>query len=233
MSFVEKPLLTLICLCVLSANLFNNAYAEDESILVNTSLFFNESTFNESTKEKVDPVLVRALNQATRDETEQSIDLEALVWLSDMANRLEKRIPDPFYRVRLLKTIYSEAQKQSLDPQLVLAVMDIESNFNRHAISKADARGLMQIMPFWRNEFGQPNADLFNPLVSVEYGCKILRRYIDRYNNIDRALAAYNGSLGRTIYSDKVLKRLKSHWQYRQDAYDTNSEIEMALSRIQ
>ena len=152
MSFVEKPLLTLICLCVLSANLFNNVYAEDESILVNTSLFFNESTFNESTfnestKEKVDPVLVRALNQATRDETEQSIDLEALVWLSDMANRLEKRIPDPFYRVRLLKTIYSEAQKQSLDPQLVLAVMDIESNFNRHAISKADARGASNRSP--------------------------------------------------------------------------------------
>ncbi len=169
----------------------------------------------------VDPALVTALTQATQDIREQNTNLSALVWLSSMSERLEKRIPNPFYRIRLLEVVYHEAELAGLDPQLVLAVIDIESNFNRHALSRAGAQGLMQVMPFWKDVYGRPDDNLYNPLVSLRYGCTILRHYMDKYQTLDDALAAYNGSLGRTTYSSKVLRRLKSRWQFKQDQYDS------------
>ena len=173
--------------------------------------------------DSVDPALIQALYQATRDVKQQTTDLDALLWLSSMSERLESRIKDPFYRIRLLKTINAEAELAGLDPQLVLAIIDIESNFNRYALSHAGAQGLMQVMPFWKNVYEQPNADLYNPIVSLRYGCKILRHYLDRHENAANALAAYNGSLGRTTYSDKVLKRLASRWQFKTDVYSKNN----------
>ena len=176
----------------------------------------------------VDPVLVRALHQATRDEIAQTTDLDSLAWLSSMSTHLEKRIPDPFYRVRLLKTVYTEAHSHGLDPQLVLAVMDIESNFNRYALSSAGAQGLMQVMPFWKEELNQPDADLFNPLTSIRFGCTILRRYMDKYSNTENALAAYNGSYGRKIYSNKILHRWESRWHFKEDIYNSSKQINVA-----
>lgn len=138
-----------------------------------------------------------------------------------------KRIPDPFYRVRLLKAVRTEARRAALDPQLVLAVIDIESNFNRHALSHAGAQGLMQVMPFWKKVQGTSDDDLYNPLVSLRYGCTILRRYLDKHENPSDALAAYNGSLGRSIYSDKVESRLMKHWQFQADTF-TKEESKLA-----
>jgi soluble lytic murein transglycosylase-like protein len=166
-----------------------------------------------------DPLLIQALQQATRDIQEQTTDLDALVWLSQMSERLENRIKNPFYRIRLLKAIHAEAEFAGLDPQLVLAVIDIESNFDRYALSHAGAQGLMQVMPFWKDVQGESTDDLYNPLVSLRYGCTILRHYLDRYEDSSVALAAYNGSLGRTTYPDKVNKRLKSHWQFEEDIF--------------
>ena len=180
----------------------------------------------------VDPILVKALHQATHDESSQTTDLDSLAWLSSMSSRLERRIPDPFYRVRLLKTVFQEAQSHGLDPQLVLAVIDIESNFNRYALSSAGAQGLMQVMPFWKEVLDEPNADLYNPLTSIRFGCIILRRYMDRFSTTEDALAAYNGSYGRTIYSDKILRRWNSRWQYKEDIYDSSSLIKVAVGDL-
>ena len=172
--------------------------------------------------------LIPALHQATRDVQSQSTDLDALMWLSSMSERLKRKIKDPFYRVRLLKHIYAEAEKQGLDPQLVLAVIDIESGFDRHAESRAGAQGLMQVMPFWKEVYGRPDDDLYHPLVSLTYGCRILRHYMDRHENLADALAAYNGSLGRTTYSDKIFRRLKSRWQYQPDSYSSQQQTRIA-----
>ncbi|MFT7527077.1 MAG: soluble lytic murein transglycosylase-like protein [Arenicella sp.] len=136
-----------------------------------------------------------------------------------MSERLVKRIPDPFYRVRLLKAVRAEARRAALDPQLVLAVIDIESDFNRHALSHAGAQGLMQVMPFWKEVQGISDDDLYNPLVSLRYGCTILRHYLDKHENPSDALVAYNGSLGRSIYSDKVESPLKKHCQFQADTF--------------
>lgn len=169
--------------------------------------------------EQVDTQLIQALQQATRDIHDQTTDLDSLLWLSSMSERLTVRIPDPFYRIRLLKAVRTEARRAALDPQLVLAVIDIESNFNRHALSHAGAQGLMQVMPFWKEVQGASDDDLYNPLVSLRYGCTILRHYLDKYENPSDALAAYNGSLGRSVYSDKVESRLKSSWHFQSDKF--------------
>lgn len=173
--------------------------------------------------------LVHALHQATRNEQEQSSDLDSLLWLSSMSERLEKTIKNPFYRVRLLSTIQREAEREGLDPQLVLAVIDVESAFNRHALSHAGAQGLMQVMPFWKEVYGQPQDDLYNPIVSLQYGCKILRHYLDRYQDLRDALAAYNGSLGRDTYPDKVLSRMQKRWNYEGDRYSDQDATQLAL----
>ena len=177
----------------------------------------------------VDPALIQALHQATRDIREQTTDLESLVWLSSMSERLEDRIPNPFYRIRLLESVYAEAERAGLDPQLVLAVMEVESNFDRYALSHAGAQGLMQVMPFWKEVYGRPNDDLYNPLISLRYGCTILRHYMDRYPDLQDALAAYNGSLGRDTYPNKVLKYLARRWQYKSDRYSRGADPAVAL----
>ncbi len=164
-----------------------------------------------------DPALIQALQQETLDSSTNTTDLESLVWLSTMSKKLERRIPNAFYRVRLLSSIFQEAKAEGLDPQLVLALIEVESNFDRNALSHAGAQGLMQVMPFWKNEIGDKSDDLYHPLTSLKYGCKILRYYLDRHSNPSDALAAYNGSLGRTVYPDKVLSRLNKRWRYNAD----------------
>jgi len=191
------------------------------SALLFTLLFVGMST-GAHAESPVDPGLIKALQQATQDIHEQNTDLDSLVWLSTMSEKLEKRIPNPFYRVRLLKAVYNEAHAVGLDPQLVLAVIDIESNFNRYAHSHAGAQGLMQVMPFWKDVYGLPDDDLYNPLVSLRYGCTILRHYMDKYPNAQDALAAYNGSLGRNTYPKKVLGRLSRQWEFKEDRYSRN-----------
>ena len=90
---------------------------------------------------RIDPKLVMALKQAVRETTGFSNQLKALTWLADMSTRLEYRIPDPFYRVQLLKTVHTEAARAGLRPELVLALIEVESTFDRFAVSRSGARG--------------------------------------------------------------------------------------------
>ena len=174
-----------------------------------------------------DPDLVQALQQATRDTQDKTTDLDYLVWLADMSEKITKRVPNAFYRIRLLETVHKQAKIEGLDPLLVLAVMDVESNFNRFAESHVGAQGLMQVMPFWKKEIGHPDDDLFNPIVNIEYGCKILRHYLDRYKKPVKALAAYNGSIGRTKYPDKVYRRIAKQWNFKEDIYSNKPEDDL------
>lgn len=136
---------------------------------------------------------------------------DAQVWLTDMAGRLGEQVPDPGLRVEILTTAHQEAKRAELPPEMVLAVIDIESAFDPFAVSTAGAQGLMQVMPFWREELGRRR------LVSVRenllMGCTILRYYYDmEKGDWTRALARYNGSVGRREYSQKVLDRLRTRW---------------------
>ena len=161
-----------------------------------------------------DQGLALALKQAV--ETHDSFEdrFQAQVWLADMSSRLARRIPDPFYRVELLKTVHAEATRAGLKPELVLAVIHVESAFDRFAISTTGAQGLMQVMPFWKKEIGHPRDNLFRPQVNLRYGATILKYYMDQEkNNVEKALARYNGSAGQKVFPRKVLNALRTRWR--------------------
>jgi soluble lytic murein transglycosylase-like protein len=136
-------------------------------------------------------------------------------WLAEMDSRLEKRIPDRKQRLELLRTVHYEATRARLDPQLVLGVMEVESGFRKYAVSRAGARGYMQVMPFWVKLIGQPNHNLFHLRTNLAYGCAILRFYLDMENgDYFRALGRYNGSLGQPEYPNLVLAAWRGRWRY-------------------
>ena len=99
--------------------------------------------------ERIDPVFITALREAVNEPGMFEDVLEGLVWLAEMSGRLQHLIGDPFSRLRLLRLVHTESTSFGLDPQLVLALIEVESGFDRHAVSRAGARGLMQVMPFW------------------------------------------------------------------------------------
>lgn len=136
-------------------------------------------------------------------------------WLAEMSARLQKRIPDPAYRVELLTTVHYEATRAGLDPQLVLGLVQVESNFRKYAISSAGARGYMQVMPFWVDVIGRPEDNLFHLRTNLRYGCTILRHYLDiEKGNLFRALGRYNGSLGRAEYPNLVRTAWEGQWRW-------------------
>ena len=136
-------------------------------------------------------------------------------WLAEMDRRLEKRIPDRKQRLELLRTVQYEATRARLDPQLVLGVIEVESAFRKYAVSKAGARGYMQVMPFWLKLIGQPGHNLFHLRTNIAYGCAILRHYLDiEKGDYFRALGRYNGSLGKPEYPNLVLAAWRGRWKY-------------------
>ena len=140
---------------------------------------------------------------------------DAQRWLGEMDNRLARRIPDRKQRLELLRTVHYEATRVGLDPQLVLGVIEVESGFRKYAVSRAGARGYMQVMPFWVKLIGQPNHNLFHLRTNLAYGCAILRLYLDREKgDYFRALGRYNGSLGQPEYPKAVLAAWRGRWKY-------------------
>ena len=140
---------------------------------------------------------------------------DAVDWLTEMSRRLDRRLPDFRVRLDLLRTLHYEATRAGLDAQLVLAIIQVESNFRKYAVSSAGARGLMQVMPFWVNLIGRKGDNLFALRTNIRFGCVILKHYLDmEKGNLTRALARYNGSLGKPDYPNLVYAALRSNWQY-------------------
>ncbi len=161
----------------------------------------------------VDPEL-RALLRLAVGETDSFRDrFDAEVWLTDMSRRLAPRIPDQRLRVEILRHVHQEATRAGLLPELVLSVIEVESNFNPFAISSVGARGLMQVMPFWMKEIGRPGDSLFRVQTNLRYGCTILKYYLQRERgNLNLALRRYHGSLRDSSYPLKVNQALKQRW---------------------
>ncbi|MFV2031759.1 MAG: lytic transglycosylase domain-containing protein [Gammaproteobacteria bacterium] len=165
---------------------------------------------------EVDPELRQLLKNAIASDAGFEDRFDAEVWLLDMSNRLEPFISDPESRLNLLKTVHYEAKRVNLPPELVLALIEIESRFDRFAISVSGAIGLMQIMPFWLDEIGISDQNLFKIRTNLRMGSTILRYYMDmESNDLMRALARYNGSLGNQTYPNKIIKALNTRW-YKQ-----------------
>lgn len=138
---------------------------------------------------------------------------DAEVWLVDMDQRLSRYVPDPAERLKILHLVHEESHRFELKPEMVLAVMHVESLFNRYAVSRVGAQGLMQVMPFWKEEIGTSNDNLTDIATNIRYGCAILKTYLKReQGNMMRALARYNGSVGKTWYPERVFDAWEQHW---------------------
>jgi len=160
-------------------------------------------------EERLAPSVVMGLQRAIADDPVPRGYLDRTdvrEWIGTMSGRLVSRMPDALGRNEFLATVHYEATRAGLDPLLVLGVIHHESNFRKYAISSADARGYMQVMPFWVRLIGTSDQNLFQLRTNLRYGCTILRHYLDVENgDLYRALGRYNGSLGRPEYPTAVL----------------------------
>ena len=142
-------------------------------------------------------------------------DVEGWAWLADMSSRLASKMPDWPTRRDFLISVQYEATRAGLDPQLVLGLIQHESNFRKYAVSSAGARGFMQVMPFWVKQIGNSGHDLFTLRTNLRYGCTILRYYLElEQGDLYRALGRYNGSLGRGEYPNAVLASMNRYWRW-------------------
>lgn len=164
--------------------------------------------------EPIDAELRQILIDAVREAESFTDRFDAEIWLTDMSARLERQVPDIDERLEILKAVHMQATRAHLPPELVLAVIDVESDFDRFAISSAFARGLMQVMPFWVEELGYSDTNLlFDIEFNLLLGCRILKYYLDMENGeMIQGLARYNGSTGRRWYADRVFDRLSRKW---------------------
>ncbi len=136
-------------------------------------------------------------------------------WMAKMSERLKRQDADAAGRQELLQTIWYESRRAGLEPSLVLGLVQVESNFRKHAISSAGARGYMQVMPFWTRLLSDGDAaQLFHLQTNLRFGCVILRHYLDReQGNLFMALGRYNGSRGQAPYPQAVLAA-KKNWDF-------------------
>lgn len=174
----------------------------------------------------LDPGLRAALANAITQPESFDDRYGAEVWLLDMSTRLERlaqgtgrlsrHLQDHQERIAILHGVHREAVRAGLDPNLILAVIEVESTFDRYAVSRSGAQGLMQVMPFWLRELNMHDANLMNIGVNLRLGCTILKHYLEREGgDTVRALARYNGSLGKLEYPNKVLRAQARHWYPR------------------
>lgn len=139
--------------------------------------------------------------------TDTDARLAYLRWLGVMSDRLKKKKTEWHERRDFLQTVWYESRRAGLDTALVLGLIQVESNFRKFAISRAGARGYMQVMPFWTRLIGDGDAaKLFHMQTNLRFGCVILRHYLDmEQGNLFMALGRYNGSRGKPKYPNAVL----------------------------
>jgi soluble lytic murein transglycosylase-like protein len=118
------------------------------------------------------------------------------------------------------KLVREAAERHRMDPALVRAVIETESNWNPKAYSHKGAGGLMQLIPTTAQRYGA--YDVFDPQQNIDAGVKYLRTLLERYNgNLDMALAAYNAGEGAVDRAHGVpsIRETRDYVQKVQNAY--------------
>lgn len=141
---------------------------------------------------------------------------DAEVWLTAQDLPLRRFLRDEDERLEVLALVWTEADRHGIDPELALALIEVESSFNRYAVSSAGAQGLMQVMPFWKAELGRTDDNLTDPVTNVRYGMTILAHYLQREaGNPVRALTRYHGSMRDMSYPSRVFAAWNARWRTR------------------
>jgi soluble lytic murein transglycosylase-like protein len=168
-----------------------------------------------------DPELRAVVQQAIAQAQCFDDQYDSAVWYTLMEPRLRGYLPNHRDRLAILRTVYCETHRANatpLPPGLVLAVLDVESHFNRWAVSSAGAVGLMQVMPFWPEQLGMNQRELVTIEANIRMGCAILRHYLQtEHNDVRRALGRYNGTTLTREYPDKVVTRWTRYWNGADD----------------
>src|SRR5450432_754751 len=118
------------------------------------------------------------------------------------------------------KLVREAADRHNVDPALVRAVIQTESNWNSSAISRKGAVGLMQLMPSTAQRFGA--TEFYSPQQNVDAGVKYLKTLLQRYDgNLDLALAAYNAGEGAVdrAHGIPAFRETRNYVQKVQSAY--------------
>jgi soluble lytic murein transglycosylase-like protein len=168
-----------------------------------------------------DPELRSVVQQAIQQARCFADAYDSAVWFKLMEPKLRRYVKDDPERLEILQTVYCETHRDGvslLPPGLVMAVLDVESGFDRWAVSSAGAVGLMQVMPFWPEQLGMRRYELTRIAANVSMGCAILRYYLEsERRDVRRALERYNGSIGRREYPDRVIVRWTTYWNGADD----------------
>jgi soluble lytic murein transglycosylase-like protein len=132
--------------------------------------------------------------------------LAYLRWLGAASDRLKRRKAEHHVRIEFLEAVWYESRRAGLETALVLGLIQVESGFRKYAISRAGARGYMQVMPFWARLIGDGEPSrLFHLQTNLRFGCVILRHYLEREKgDLFMGLGRYNGSRGRAEYPNLV-----------------------------
>jgi soluble lytic murein transglycosylase-like protein len=168
-----------------------------------------------------DPELRAVVQQAISEAQCFADRYDSAVWYTLMEPKLRRYVRDDKERLEILQAVYCEAHRSgasALPPGLIMAVLDVESGFDRWAVSSAGAVGLMQVMPFWPEQLGMRRYELTRITPNLHMGCAILRFYLDsERRDVRRALERYNGSVGRRDYPDRVIVRWTRYWHGADD----------------
>jgi soluble lytic murein transglycosylase len=120
-------------------------------------------------------------------------------WIGEAGDRLPAEVWRILYPIRFDETLRAKAAEEGLDPSLVAALILQESTFDADALSRAGARGLMQVIPATGRKLAHElrvpyrKAALHDPGTSLDFGTRYLRQMSDRYEGqVERVLAGYN-----------------------------------------
>jgi len=164
---------------------------------------------NARADQQLDPALREVVGRAIAQAQCFIDQYDSAVWYTLMEPRLRAIVKDRSERLEILKQVYCETHRPGearLPPGLVMALIAVESRFDRWAVSSSGAVGLMQVMPFWPEKLGMRRYELTHVAPNVHMGCAILRYYMGyEHNDVRKALARYNGSPGKRDYPDRVL----------------------------
>ena len=136
--------------------------------------------------------------KALKDEVESlrqiitSASNQDLIFLKIML--LRPKLDETFAR-NVARYVHKYAELHEKDPNLVLAIIEVESAFNPRAVSGVGAMGLMQVMPQWKRVLSI-QGDLDDPETSIRYGLQVLSFYTEMYKDLETALTAYNRGPG-------------------------------------
>ena len=170
---------------------------------------------------QLDPQLKGVLEKAIKGAQCFTDQYDSAVWYTLMEPRLRPIVKEKDERIDILKQVYCETHRfgeTRLPPGLVMALIDVESRFDRWAVSSAGAVGLMQVMPFWPEKLGLHRYDLVHIAPNINMGCAILRYYLDaERRDVRKALERYNGSIGHREYPDRVIVRWTTYWRGADD----------------